>query len=222
MTKLTVDKETIEQAIDALTKSILFCNHMSENGGWQKTAMACHSGIAALREALAEPAVEQPDDSDINQVHDGNAETSYESMVFGVTTPVREPAPVQEPCAELVEYILQDDIHNRLTPRVVDIAYSAFMIAKQGKNKDDGGPCDWFNDTKPMVMEQLAKIKKDMAEEAAPLRKPSPPAEVPQLTPGEVALMWVSESFDTMSYESCYTRGVKRGEQVVRKNAGLR
>lgn len=34
------------------------------------------------------------------------------------------------------------------------------------KNKDDdGGPCDWFNDTKPMVLEQLAKIKKDMKEE---------------------------------------------------------
>lgn len=49
-----------------------------------------------------------------------------------------------------------------------------------------------------------------------------PPAEVPLLTPGEVALMWVSESLDTMSYESCYTRGVKRGEQVVRRNAGLK
>ena len=68
---------------------------------------------------------------------------------------------------ELVDYVLQDDIHNRLTPRVVDIAYSAFMIAKSGKNKDDGGPCDWFNDTKPMVMEQLAKIQKHLAEEAA-------------------------------------------------------
>ena len=65
----------------------------------------------------------------------------------------------------LVDYILQDDVHNRLTPRVVDIAYSAFMIGRCGKNKDDGGPCDWFNDTKPMVLEQLAKIKKDMKEE---------------------------------------------------------
>ena len=65
----------------------------------------------------------------------------------------------------LVDYILQDDVHNRLTPRVVDIAYSAFMIGRCGKNKDDGGPCDWFNDTQPMVLEQLAKIKKDMKEE---------------------------------------------------------
>lgn len=65
----------------------------------------------------------------------------------------------------LVDYILQDDVHNRLTPRVVDIAYSAFMIGRCGKNKDDGGPCDWFTDTKQMVLEQLAKIKKDMKEE---------------------------------------------------------
>ena len=50
---------------------------------------------------------------------------------------------------------------------------------------------------------------------------PPPPAEVPLLTPGEVALMWVSESFDTMSYESCYTRGVNRGEQVVRQKVML-
>ena len=51
---------------------------------------------------------------------------------------------------------------------------------------------------------------------------PPPPAEVPLLTPGEVALMWVAESFDTMSHESCYARGVKRGEQVVRQKTGLK
>jgi hypothetical protein len=59
----------------------------------------------------------------------------------------------------LVDYILQDDVHNRLTPRVVDIAYSAFTFGRRNT------PHDWFNDTKPMVMEQLAKIKKDMKEE---------------------------------------------------------
>ena len=73
--------------------------------------------------------------------------------------PQQERKPMTE---ELVDYILQDDIHNRLTPRVVDIAYSAFVIGRSGQNKDDGGPCDWFNDTKPMVMEQLKKIRKDM------------------------------------------------------------
>jgi hypothetical protein len=76
------------------------------------------------------------------------------------------------PLTELVDYILQDDIQSRLTPRVVDIAYSAFMIAKQGKNKDDGGPCDWFNDTKPMVMDALTKIRKDLSEAAHNITAP--------------------------------------------------
>ena len=62
---------------------------------------------------------------------------------------------------ELVDYVLQDDIHNRLTPRVVDIAYSAFTVGRRDT------PHDWFSDTKPMVMGQLAKIKKHLAEEAA-------------------------------------------------------
>ena len=60
--------------------------------------------------------------------------------------------------AEIVEYVLQDDLHNRLTPRVVDIAYSAFMAAKC-PNSEDGGPSDWFTDTKPMVMRKIAEIR---------------------------------------------------------------
>ena len=62
---------------------------------------------------------------------------------------------------ELIDYVLQDNLHNRLTPRVVDIAYSAFTFGRRDT------PHDWFNDTKPMVMEQLAKIQKHLAEEAA-------------------------------------------------------
>ena len=62
---------------------------------------------------------------------------------------------------DLIDYVLQDNLHNRLTPRVVDIAYSAFTVGRRDT------PHDWFNDTKPMVMEQLAKIKKHLAEEAA-------------------------------------------------------
>ena len=67
---------------------------------------------------------------------------------------------------ELVDYVLQDDIHNRLTPRVVDIAYSAFVSGRGGRS-EDGEPCDWFNDTKPRVVAWIDKIKKDLAEEAA-------------------------------------------------------
>ena len=62
---------------------------------------------------------------------------------------------------ELIDYVLQDNLHNRLTPRVVDIAYSAFTLGRRNT------PHDWFNDTKPMVMDQLSKIQKHLAEEAA-------------------------------------------------------
>lgn len=92
---------------------------------------------------------------------------------YGMMRKALEAAQPAVPLTELVDYILQDDIQNRLTPRVVDIAYSAFVIAKQGKNKDDGGPCDWFNDTKPMVMEALAKIRKDLAEAAHGITAPA-------------------------------------------------
>jgi hypothetical protein len=94
---------------------------------------------------------------------------------FASATPPAAPVPKELALPygwnNLTEYILQDDLHNCLTPRVVDIAYSAFMMGRIGKNSDDGGPCDWFNDTKPMVMEQLAKIRKDLAEAACSTTK---------------------------------------------------
>lgn len=74
-----------------------------------------------------------------------------------------EPRDPAQDVAALVDYVLQDDLHNRLTPRVVDIAYSAFMLGRSGKNKDDGGPCDWFNDTKPMVDAKIAEIRAALA-----------------------------------------------------------
>lgn len=67
----------------------------------------------------------------------------------------------------LIEYVLQDDLHNRLTPRVVDIAYTAFMLAKE-PNKEDGGNSDWFNDTRPSVMKAIAKLRKDLVEFTSP------------------------------------------------------
>lgn len=58
-----------------------------------------------------------------------------------------------------VNYIMQDDECNRLTPRIVDVAFSAWRLGRSGENKDDGGPCDWFNDTRPMVMAKIEEIK---------------------------------------------------------------
>ena len=76
------------------------------------------------------------------------------------------PAP-QSNSVGILDYVFQDDLHNRLTPRVVDIAYSAFMLGACGKNKDDGGRCDWFNDTKPMVMEKISEIRAALAAQAS-------------------------------------------------------
>lgn len=69
----------------------------------------------------------------------------------------------------LLAYVLQDDMHNRLTPRVIDIAYTAFTLAKQ-PNNEDGGASDWFNDTKPHITKLIAKLHKDLTDEldAAP------------------------------------------------------
>lgn len=68
------------------------------------------------------------------------------------------------PHDSVIGYILQDDLHNRLTPRIVDVAYTAFMQAKS-PNNEDGGPSDWFNDTRPIVMKAIEAIKKDILEE---------------------------------------------------------
>ena len=61
----------------------------------------------------------------------------------------------------LLEYVLQDEMHNRLTPRIIDIAFTAFSCAK-APNKEDGGPSDWFNDTRPVVQEAIAQLRRDL------------------------------------------------------------
>lgn len=62
---------------------------------------------------------------------------------------------------DLLTYVLQGDVHNRLTPRVIDIAYTAFIQAK-APNDEDGGPSDWFNDTKPMIERTIEKLRRDL------------------------------------------------------------
>lgn len=62
----------------------------------------------------------------------------------------------------LLNYALQDDLRNRLTPRVIDIAYTAFLIAK-APNTEDGGPSDWFTDTKPKVSKLIEKLRADLS-----------------------------------------------------------
>lgn len=93
----------------------------------------------------------------------------------------------------LLAYVLQDDMHNRLTPRVIDIAYTAFTLAKQ-PNTEDGGASDWFNDTKPSITKLIAKLQKDLAEELDAAPKAQEPLTEERVTEiyNEVCADWVN------------------------------
>lgn len=55
------------------------------------------------------------------------------------------------------------------SPGLMDIAYFVFSLARQ-PNKEDGGPSDWFNDTRPEVEKIVKNLqgKFDAREEGAP------------------------------------------------------
>ncbi len=54
--------------------------------------------------------------------------------------------------------------------RIIDLAYTAFMRAKEKDgNPDDNGPFDWMNDTQPMMIEQIEKWKRDHVADRATL-----------------------------------------------------
>lgn len=101
---------------------------------------------------------------------------SYKGLVkvhtlYAAPSPTEQASDVRNANNDLLTYVLQDDIHNRLTPRVIDIAYTAFMCAKQ-PNDEDGGASDWFNDTKPVVMKAIDKLRKDLSAPAAKCNAP--------------------------------------------------
>lgn len=100
------------------------------------------------------------------EVHGFDAVLLKDQLVKFVELVIAEmPKPTEVPTAwtNLLEYVLQDDLYNRLTPRVIDIAYTAFSLAKS-PNGEYGGPSDWFNDTKPMVNVAISKLRKDLRE----------------------------------------------------------
>ena len=97
---------------------------------------------------------------------------------------------VPEAWTNLLAYVLQDELHNRLTPRVIDIAYTAFMQAKRISD-EDGSAFDWFNDTRPVVRELIAKLRKDLIKELPGAPQPTPTAQadsqpaLPEITAGD-------------------------------------
>lgn len=61
---------------------------------------------------------------------------------------------------ELLDYLLGDNTTG-MRPTIRDLCYTAFMRGRTGKNPDDGGPCDWFTDTLPLVDDHIAKLKQE-------------------------------------------------------------
>lgn len=61
-------------------------------------------------------------------------------------------------------YAFQDN-HNTSGLRVIDLCYNAFMKARE-PNPDDGGPTDWFTDTKPLMETGIEMIWKSVNPEA--------------------------------------------------------
>lgn len=116
---------------------------------------------------------------------------------------------VPQEWTNVLAYVLQDDMQNRLTPRVIDIAYNAFLQAKR-PNSEDGSASDWFNDTKPMVKELIAKLRKDLVEEfgASPVPQQPDDSDINQVHAGSV--------FDQQPAQPWPVRGVRvDGDKVV-------
>lgn len=62
---------------------------------------------------------------------------------------------------EKLEYLCNTDGYHNGTPRIIDLCYTAFVIAKQ-KNNEDGGSTDWFNDTHPIIVNHIESIFKNL------------------------------------------------------------
>jgi hypothetical protein len=255
MTKITLDKALLEQAIEALEKERPYLGPVPNK---------VTAAITALRAALVKQAVEPCKECNGT----GEVETGIGMMVCqecpgnGYTSPPPPAEPAAESqkpeCYKWEEYRKWgkgwgwDTCEMEYDPRLPE-------NAQYHKGTDFNDPEQVRNfralyasppPAKPRISTEHCSLAERQSHQAS-VNYPSddlycprcqcserflqsrqcephivydapPPAEVPLLTPGEVALMWVSESFDTMSYESCYTRGVKRGEQAVRRNAGLK
>lgn len=111
------------------------------------------------------------DTNDNRRIFEAGFDRAY-ALLSKLRAPVADERAAQDQTlaahTDLLTYVLQGDVHNRMTPRVIDIAYTAFMCAKR-PNAEDGGPSDWFTDTKPVVVRAIAKLRKDLMEARAAL-----------------------------------------------------
>lgn len=47
---------------------------------------------------------------------------------------------------------------------LMDLCYNAFMIGRNGENREDGGRTAWFNDCQPLMLAGVDRIRKDVLE----------------------------------------------------------
>lgn len=47
---------------------------------------------------------------------------------------------------------------------VMDLAYNAFMIGRNMENRETGGRCDWVNDTAPLMIAGVDRLRKETLE----------------------------------------------------------
>lgn len=192
-------RKAMEQLISALENH---CgNYKLDDAGERRHDAAIKAGMSALAEPAPEPV--NPDllvtsiMLDVVPGEDGSGAEIYAKSAKDVVNKLTELS------AELEEWQLgirkfQDQVCEP-APEPVD-----FDAAFDSVNWDE-----WRH--RP-IRELVRELHKVTTPEPAP---------VPLLTDEEIALMWVGEAFVITSHESCYVRGVKRGEQVVRQKAGL-
>ena len=76
---------------------------------------------------------------------------------------------------DLLTYLFSDPNTDRTTPTIMDLCYTAFLLGNQ-PNNEDGGPSDWFTDTKPVIERHLRTLRARLATQ--PAQKPTDDATV--------------------------------------------
>jgi len=67
---------------------------------------------------------------------------------------------------EVLSHLLEtEEVTDPGKPRILDLAYTAFLSGFCGKNPDDGGKCDWFTDTRPQIMRHIEKARAALTRE---------------------------------------------------------
>lgn len=90
---------------------------------------------------------------------------------------------------------------------IIDYCYTAFMRAKEA-NPDDGGPTDWFTDTKPHIDKLIAGMRRDVeslmaAALAAHASSPEPETPKPDRNRDSLLALLLNRRIDHHDVNAC-------------------